>query len=142
MAFIGRRRDHLAREQLRNERSAREQAAGKLASRAPDLDSLSLDLDESRADGSLGDTHYVRRIVVEHAPALFHVPCSYPPCLGGGYELTQEILNAVAARKPRFEGTLRCSGRCGAVECGRVLRYVATATYALAPLAALSRWGR
>jgi hypothetical protein len=129
MAFIGRRRDHLQREQRRVARTAREDAAGKLAVQAPELEGLSLNLEESRADGSLGDTHYIRRVVVEHAPALFHVPCSYPPCVDGGYELTPEILLAVASRKLRFEGTQRCPGRCGAAECGRVLRYVATASY-------------
>ena len=57
------------------------------------------------------------------------VSCSDPECEDGGYDVTREILSALASRQVQFEGTAVCRGRCGANDCARVLRYVATATY-------------
>ncbi len=117
----------------RDLRHQREDAAGKLHERAPDLASLDLRIHEARPNGCVNDTQYIRRIVVEHAPALFEVPCSFAECRDGGYDVTREVLSAVAARKTQFEGDQACRGTCGPVDCGRVLHYKATATYRVAP---------
>ena len=76
------------------------------------------------------DTRYVRRVVLERAPALFEVSCCGPGCEDGGYEVTREILRGLVARSTRFEGQQSCRGRRGPADCGRVLSFVATATYA------------
>ncbi|AUX45793.1 hypothetical protein SOCE26_072890 [Sorangium cellulosum] len=110
-------------------RGKREEAAGKLLQKVPELASLSLDIRETRSNGSTNDTQYIRRVVVEHAHALFEMPCSYSSCSNGGYDATREILAALASRAPRFEGETVCRGSCGGEFCSRVLRYVATATY-------------
>ncbi|UQA58514.1 hypothetical protein [Polyangium aurulentum] len=110
-------------------RLAREDAAGKLLSRAPDLADLHMKIDETQRGGSVGDRRYIRRVVLAQAPALFEVPCSDPQCENGGYDVTDEILSALASRRTLFEGQQSCSGRCGANTCGRVFHYVATATY-------------
>jgi hypothetical protein len=122
-------------EERRGARNQREDAAGKLLHRVPDLTSLSLTLHEARPNGCLNNTQYIRRVVVAHAAALFEVPCSYSSCVDGGYDMTREVLSALASRKLRFEGELACRGNCGAVDCGRILRYVATATYRATPSA-------
>lgn len=128
MSFPNRRRD-AEREERRIQRIQREDTAGKLLLRAPELTSLSLALHERRPEGCVSDNHYIRRIVVEHAHALFEIPCSYPQCEDGGYELTREILYALALQRERFEGEVPCGGQCGAHACTRVLQYVGTATY-------------
>ena len=46
-----------------------------------------------------------------------------------GYDLTREILRAIALRRPRFEGEIACRGQCTSIDCKRVLRYIGTATY-------------
>ena len=121
------------REERRVQRQEREGAAGRLLAAVPALATLDLSIHETRPDGCLGDNHYIRRIVVEHAPALFEIPCSYPDCEDGGYDLTREVLHALARGLPRFEGDRTCRGRCRAVDCTRVLRFVATATYRATP---------
>jgi hypothetical protein len=77
----------------------------------------------------VNDTYYIRRVVLEHAPALFEVVCSDPRCEDGGYDVTPDIIFALKSRQARFEGHQTCRGRCGSRDCARVLRYVTTATY-------------
>ena len=113
----------------RIQRNAREDAAGKLLQQIPDLASFDVAIHETRQGGCVVDTHYIRRVVVAHAPALFEVTCSDHHCEDGGYDMTREVLFALASRQTRFEGRQACAGRCGAIDCTRVLRYVATATY-------------
>ncbi len=130
MAFGNRRREKdILREERRVQRVQREDAAGKLLTLAPDLTSLSITIRETRPEGCVSDTQYTRRVVLEHAPALFEVPCAYPECEDGGYDVTREVLLSLAARHAHFEGEQSCRGRCGSLECTRVLRYAGTATY-------------
>ena len=119
----------LERKERRVQRSEREDAAGKLAQRVPDLASLSIAIHESRPGGCTSDTQYIRRVVLEHAPALFELPCSDPRCEDGGYDVTREIIFALASHQANFEGQQTCRGRCGPLDCARVLRYVTTARY-------------
>ncbi|MRG95073.1 hypothetical protein [Polyangium spumosum] len=122
-------RKNLERTERRNQRLAREDAAGKLTSRAPDLMDLQIEIDETPRGNKVGGTRYIRRVVLAQAPALFEVPCSEPKCEEGGYDMTREILYALASRRTLFEGQHACAGRCSAGECNRVLHYVATAKY-------------
>ncbi|WP_437523071.1 hypothetical protein WME79_33255 [Sorangium sp. So ce726] len=110
-------------------REKRELAAGKLLQKVPELTSLNLEIRETRPNSPTNETQYIRRVVVEHAHALFEMPCSYSSCDNGGYDVTQAILNGLASRAARFEGECACRGSCGGECCSRVLRYVATATY-------------
>ena len=126
MNFPNRRNNIEERRTLRHQR---EDAAGKLLKKAPDLTSLSLAIHEKRPNGCVNETYYIRHIVIEHAPALLEVPCSHPDCNDGGYDLTREVLFALAARQVRFDGEHACRGTSGARDCGRVLRFVGTATY-------------
>jgi hypothetical protein len=128
MSLVNRRKN-IEREERQVARGQREDAAGKLAQRVPDLASLSLAIQETRPDGVASNTQYIRRVVVDQAPALFELPCSYSYCTDGGYDLTREIIDALSSRMARFEGERACRGSCGSEYCSRVLRYVATATY-------------
>lgn len=130
----GNRRRNAEREERLTLRYKREAAAGKLLEKLPNLTSLSLAINEVRPDGRTSDAPYIRRVVVEHAAALFEVPCSFSDCKDGGYDITREILDGLASRKANFDGERACRGRCGASKCTRVLRYVATATYRPRPL--------
>jgi hypothetical protein len=117
------------RKERRTKRDEREQAAGKLLDKAPDLTSLSITIHETRREGSASDTHHIRRFILENTPAHFEVFCSDPTCEDGGYDVTQEILRALMSHQVKFEGEQHCGGRCGPIDCGRRLRYEAVATY-------------
>lgn len=112
------------------ERRAREDSAGKLSAKVEGLTSLSIAITEKKPNAVTGDNTYIRRVVVDGAPALFEISCSSPGCEGGGYELTREVLTALGQRRERFEGQHSCRGRTRVADCGQELHYVATATYA------------
>jgi hypothetical protein len=128
MSFPNRRKN-IEREERRELRYQREDAAGKLLKKVPDLTSLNLAIHEKRPSGCINETHYIRRVVVEHAAALLEVPCSHPDCNDGGYDITREVLFALAAHQARFEGEHTCRGTTGMCDCGRLLKFVGTATY-------------
>lgn len=124
------RRRNAERDERTLQRHEREDAAGKLLRKVPDLLSLSLAVHESRPEAGTGASNYIRRIVVEHAPALFEMPCSNAYCKDGGYDVTREVLDALMSHKTHFEGDGACRGSSGTNgDCARILRYVGTATY-------------
>ena len=111
------------------DRRRREDDAPRLRGAVPALDSLRLEIEERRGGGVLAGGAHIRRIMVEHAPALFDLPCGDRACKDGGHDLTRTILGALQRGEPRFEGEDRCSGSLGEAPCGSVLRYVGIATY-------------
>ena len=103
------------------ERRKREDEAPRLATEAPKLDTLRLDLEERRPGVVSAEVSHIRRVVVAHAPAMFEVPCSDPSCADGGHDLTNG--------DEKFDGEDTCLGQVGNASCERILRYVGTATY-------------
>jgi len=112
------------------ERRQRENDAPRLRDEVRQLASLALEIDEYRGAGTFLAARYTRRIVLEHAPALFEIPCTEERCKGGGYDLTHQIMRALKAGRTLFDGQEACAGQLGSGECGRTLRYTARASYA------------
>ncbi|MFP6684409.1 MAG: hypothetical protein VB934_06840 [Polyangiaceae bacterium] len=111
------------------ERRKREDDAPRLKSRVPRIESLNITISESGRDLGDLDVSYIRRVVVERAPALFDLPCSDPRCTGGGHDVTRPFLNALRHAQTSFEGSHRCGGTVKETECPLALRFEATATY-------------
>jgi hypothetical protein len=115
--------------QRATERRRREDEAERLRNAVPKLDSLRLEIEERRMGGLVAEASHIRRIVVESAPALFVLPCLDRECKEGGHDVTDAILRSLRSGALRFEGEHACEGRLGAADCGRILRYIAIATY-------------
>jgi hypothetical protein len=111
------------------ERRRREDEAPRLATVVPALQSLRLELRESRAGGQMAEVAHIRRVVVERAPALFEVPCQDTSCKDGGHDLTHEILDRLRSGAGEFAGEDACHGRVGTATCQRILNYSASAEY-------------
>jgi hypothetical protein len=58
-----------------SERRRREDEAPRLAAVIPELESLRLEVSEKRGDIGVAEASHIRRVVVDHAPALFLIPC-------------------------------------------------------------------
>ncbi len=114
-------------------RRAREDGAPRLRDQVPGLVSLELGL-EDRA-GASGRIQYIRRIMVDHAPALFLVPCGDPKCAGREHDLTADVLRALRSSEASFHGEDACKGSEAPGGCGRVLHFEAVASYRLEPVA-------
>ena len=111
------------------ERRRREDEAPRLKDKVPALESLRLDVEERTEGASVSDSAHVRRIVVEHAPAMFEIPCSDHACKDGGHDLTYQIMQSLRANETEFHGEDACRGHLGPSPCRRVLKYVAHATF-------------
>ena len=111
------------------ERRRREDEAPRLAATIPNLASLKLQLQETKANISVAETGHIRHVVVAHAPLLFEMPCRDTACKDGGHDVTSAIAKALKAGQTSFEGEHSCTGYVGDQPCQRILRYVATATY-------------
>jgi hypothetical protein len=109
------------------ERRQREDDAPRLRDEVRDLIDLRLEV-EDRA-GVIEGNRYTRCVVVEHAPALFLVPCGDPRCAGEEHDLTRMVMQALRSQKMSFHGEDACTGSVGASPCSRVLRFEAVATY-------------
>jgi hypothetical protein len=108
------------------ERRQRENDAPRLSAEVPDLVSLRLEIDEQ---GGSAQPRYIRRIVVDSAPALFLLPCGDPRCVDGGHDITGTVMRALRARSTTFDGSDDCSGSVGSSACARVVRFDAVAEY-------------
>lgn len=111
------------------ERRKREDESPRLVAEVPNLESLRLEFEERRPGVISAEVSHIRRVVVEHAPALFEVPCSDPSCTDGGHDLTNGIMRFLRRGEEKFEGEDTCLGQIGNTSCERILRYIGTATY-------------
>ena len=113
------------------ERRRREDESLRLRAVVPRLLALRLELSESRGEGQI-EFSYIKRIVPEHAPSVFMIPCGEPRCKHGSYDLTEPILSALRRGEPQVRATDTCLGDVGTAQCGRVLHCIAVAEYAAA----------
>ena len=113
------------------ERRQREDEAPRLRQAVVGLQELRLEIIERVGGGTSVAARHIRRIVVDHAPALFVIPCSEERCRDGGHDLTNEIMRALGSHATEFQGEDACFGQLGssAGACGRVLNYEAHAKY-------------
>lgn len=116
------------------ERRRREDEAPRLSTQVPDLVRLELYIDDVAGLTTGGSPTHIRRIVVDHAPALFLVSCQDPRCIDGEHDVTTHVMRALRARETSFEGTDECSGNVGLSACSRVLHFRASAEYRPAAL--------
>ena len=113
------------------ERRRREDEAPRLKTEFPALRTLALEIRETTGNVSGATTPmHIRRIMVEHAPALFLVPCGDARCQHGGHDITSLLRSHLRTSQTRFEGDHECHGSTDDATCSRVLHFVATATYA------------
>ncbi len=112
-----------------NERRRREDEAPRLAAVVPDLESLRIELSEKRGDVGIADASHIKRVVVEHAPALFLLPCGESSCRDGGHDITRAVLRGLEMKQAVYTGDDPCMGQTGSAPCARTLVFTAHATY-------------
>jgi hypothetical protein len=111
------------------ERRQREDRAPRLKAEVPTLDTLQLELEEMRQGASVPETVHKKHVAVAHAPALFDLPCLDTTCMGGGHDVTHQVLAALRSKSTKFHGEHACNGTTRTAPCTRVLRYSGVATY-------------
>lgn len=112
------------------ERREREDAAPRLHDEVPNLLTLNIEIEERRSGELVGMGSYIRRVVVDRAPALFAIPCGDKSCQDGGHDVTREILTALRRGALTLSGEDACSGYLGGTaRCATTLHYKIVATY-------------
>jgi hypothetical protein len=113
------------------ERRQREDEAPRLKHEVSGLTELCMEIEERVGASSSVAARYVRRVVIDSAPALFEIRCTEERCNDGGHDLTSAIMRALRNSATEFRGEDVCYGRLGssASDCARVLHYVGRAKY-------------
>jgi hypothetical protein len=109
------------------QRRQREDDAPRLTDVVSGLAALSIRIDEKSV---ITAPKYVRRFVVNSAPAVFIVPCSDQNCGEGGHDITTEVVGALRSHRRNFSGTHVCSGWIGSDRCTRTIWYEVEAEFA------------
>jgi len=99
-----------------------------LAAKFPELKSLTVDLAYFDIDG-LTKTGALRYTVnVQHAKSVFSFVCPNGECMGGDFDLSGAVEQAVTGQRKLVEGEIRCEGwrargKEDRVPCQNLLRY-------------------
>jgi hypothetical protein len=81
-----------------------------LADKFPKLKSLTADLAYFDDDGMTKNAEMRYKVNVQHAKSLFWFGCPRRECVGGDFDLSTVIAEAVASRLKIVEGQLQCQG--------------------------------
>jgi hypothetical protein len=108
------------------ERRQREDDAPRLSAEAPHLLSLRLEIEEQ---GASAQPKYIRRVVIDTAPALFFLPCADPRCVDGGHDVTAFVMRALRCHTQSSDGTNDCVGSVGSSACARTIHFNVVAEY-------------
>jgi hypothetical protein len=115
--------------QRQAERREREDKAPRLTAEVPELASLKLEISEQSTVSTPNQPKHIKRVVVEHAPALFLIPCGDPACVDGGHDVTGPVMAALRRRETKFSGSDPCRGTLGSTICSRTMFYEGVAEY-------------
>ncbi len=117
-----------ARNEFRQQESQRIMESGSLSVRFPKLKSLKAELTYHPPTG-FGQSAQIKYAVnLEHAKSIFRFDCLNKECIGGGFDLSELLAQAVAKRSKTLTGELHCQGwrdkdSVKTVYCRNILRY-------------------
>ncbi len=99
-----------------------------LAEKFPKLKSLTVNLEHVDAETLARNSELKYTVNVQHAKSVLWFVCPSGECVGGDFDLSDEVAKAVAGRRKLATGELRCQGwhRKAKVErarCPILLRY-------------------
>jgi hypothetical protein len=106
-----------------------------LAEKFPKLKTLRVALDYFDASGSNRCGGMKCKVNLANGKSLFWFNCVYPDCAGGDFDLTQQLAQAIVAKRKIVEGEVRCQGtrtnkdRKVSSPCQGILRYKLTLGY-------------
>lgn len=105
-----------------------------LAERFGELKSLTVDLAFFGPESLSHSSQLKYTVNLAHAKSLFRFDCPNQECVGGDFDLSAPLANAIGARLTTVTGELVCQGWrsktvIDRVPCGHILRYKLTVGY-------------
>lgn len=123
------------RKEYRLLQNQRIEASASLAQKFPKLKSLRADLDYFDSSGLTRNGGMRYKANLEHAKSVFYFNCPSGECVGGDFDLSEELARAVVNRRKVVKGEIRCQGlrhnkeRREQVPCQNLLRYTLNLGY-------------
>ncbi|HUK82241.1 MAG TPA: hypothetical protein VLZ12_06365 [Verrucomicrobiae bacterium] len=117
-----------ARAEYREQERQRVKESLPLASAFKKLKSLTVEFEHYDPEGTTKNNCVRYEVNVKNAKSVFRFDCSNNECVGGDFDLTDQIADAVAAHKEVAKGEVVCQGwrsrtTINTVRCHNIFRY-------------------
>jgi hypothetical protein len=122
------------RKEYRQQEAQRISDSASLTDRFPQLKSLSVVLACFDPRGVTKKSELKYTVNLAHAKSVFRFFCPNDTCIGGDFDLSEELVTAVAEHRTTASGEVRCQGwhgktTVGEVHCHHILRYTLSLGY-------------
>jgi len=100
-----------------------------LSEKFPKLKTLRVNLDYFDSTGTIRNGGMKYKLSLGHSKSLFCFDCIHSDCAGGDYDLSEQLTEAISAKRKVVQGEARCQGtrynkeRKQHTPCQAVLRY-------------------
>ncbi len=123
-----------ARAEYRRQEGQRSRDSVNLSNKFQQLKSLTVDLAFYNPEGVTRNSHIKYTVDLAHAKSVFRFDCLNTECVGGDFDLSEELAKAVAAQRTTATGKMCCQGwrRKSAIDrihCHNILRYTLSLAY-------------
>jgi hypothetical protein len=120
--------------EYREQENQRVKDSPTLSARFPELTSLVVDLGYYGPNGTNRNSQIKFTPNLHNAHAVFRIDCPNNGCIGGDFDLTDELAKAVAEHRTSVTGELTCEGwqskaTIGTAACHNMLRYTLNLRY-------------
>ena len=120
--------------EYREQEGQRVKEAASLSDTFPQLKSLAVDIGFFNAAGVTKNTQIKYTPNLEKAKSVFRIDCPNNGCIGGDFDLSEQLGKAVAARRTTVTAEMSCQGwqsktTVDSVHCHNILRYTLNLAY-------------
>jgi hypothetical protein len=117
-----------ARAEYREQERQRVKDSSTLAEAFKKLKTMTVEFEHYDPEGTTKNNRVKYQVNVQNAKSVFRFDCSNNECVGGDFDLTEQIAEAVAARKTVATGEVVCQGwrsrtTINTVRCNNIFRY-------------------
>jgi hypothetical protein len=98
------------RAEYRQQENQRVLASATLAEKYRELKSLTVEYENLSSEGISRNSHIKYTVNPEHARSVFRLDCPNGECVGGDFDLSEVLADAVSARQTSAGGELCCQG--------------------------------
>ena len=123
-----------ARAEYQHDEGQRVKDSPSIASKFQRLKSLKVNLTHYNPDGITKSSEVKYEVNLANAKSVFRFRCPNSECVGGDFDLSEELADAVDAHRTNVVGEVACQGwlnksTIGTVHCRNILRYKFTLKY-------------
>ena len=120
--------------EYQEQETQRVNASPRLADKFPELKSLVLDLGHFGPEGVTRNSQIKFTPNLDTAKAVFRINCPNQGCIGGDFDLTKPLAQAVSEHRTSVKAEMCCQGwmnktTINSVHCHNILRYTLSLTY-------------